>query len=184
MPSGKTFGRGSLITPAAAAVALLADISSKQWARANLHEGLSSEFIPGFLHFNLTSNTGAAFSLGNQNSTLMTTLAFTMTCVLIAWWAKRELTELKVAQLDRIGLGLLIGGAMGNLLDRFVRGRVTDFLDFSFISFPVFNTADALIDVGIGLLVIAAFSSADKKTKSATEPTESAAAEQSADQTP
>ena len=114
----------------------------------------------------------------------MTTLAFTMTCVLIAWWAKRELTELKVAQLDRIGLGLLIGGAMGNLLDRFVRGRVTDFLDFSFISFPVFNTADALIDVGIGLLVIAAFSSADKKTKSATEPTESAAAEQSADQTP
>ncbi len=123
-------------------------------------------------HFNLTSNTGAAFSLGNHNSTLMTTLAFTMTCVLIAWWVKRELTEFKVPQLDNIGLGLLIGGAMGNLLDRFVRGRVTDFLDFSFISFPVFNLADALIDVGIGLLVIAAFSSPDKRTKSASEPTE------------
>ena len=65
---------------------------------------------------------------------------------------KRE-SEL-VSNLERIGLGFLFGGACGNLLDRFTIGKVTDFLDFTFINFPVFNMADVFIDIGIGLIII------------------------------
>jgi len=49
-------------------------------------------------------------------------------------------------------MGCILGGAIGNLIDRFNHGQVTDFIEFAFISFPVFNVADALIDVGIVLL--------------------------------
>jgi len=76
-----------------------------------------------------------------------------MTLALIAWAVKRELGNTPVHMLDRFGLGCLIGGALGNLFDRFTRGRVTDFLDFTFINFPVFNVSDMLIDAGIGLLI-------------------------------
>ena len=54
-------------------------------------------------------------------------------------------------------MGCLLGGAIGNLIDRYTVGQVTDFLEFTFVSFPVFNVADALIDVGIGCLFIAMY---------------------------
>lgn len=163
MPRIQTPGIGSVIIPSVALLALTLDLACKNWARKTLGEGATSQFLPGLLHFNLTSNTGAAFSLGSHNSALMTGLACLLTLLLIFWSAKRELTESKVPLLDRVGLGFLIGGALGNLCDRFLRGRVTDFLEFSFVSFPVFNTADIMIDVGIGLLVIAALVASENK---------------------
>ena len=62
--------------------------------------------------------------------------------------------EIKPDTLERTGIGFIFGGALGNLLDRFMKGSVTDFLDFAFMTFPVFNVADAMIDVGIGLILI------------------------------
>ena len=93
---------------------------------------------------------------------LMSSLAAVMTLALVAWSIKRELTESSVPLADRIGMGCLLGGAFGNLFDRFTRGRVTDFIEFGFVSFPVFNAADALIDLGIGLLIISSMLSLEK----------------------
>lgn len=156
------FGKSSLVIPATAAVSLALDIWSKDWARRHLTHGLSEPFIPGFLQLTLTANSGAAFSLGSGNSALMALLASAMTIALVAWAINREFSKEPFPITERIGMGCLLGGALGNLCDRFFRGKVTDFLEFSFVTFPVFNAADVLIDVGIGLLIIAALMRSDK----------------------
>lgn len=132
---------------------LVSDALSKIWARTQLAPVESMPFIPGVARFYLTHNTGAAFSLGANNSFLMTGLASVVTLALVAWTLKREASL--VSNLERVGLGFLFGGACGNLLDRFTQGRVTDFIDFTFMNFPVFNCADIFIDIGIGLILIA-----------------------------
>ncbi len=152
-----------LIIPAVAGLCLTADFLSKQWARNNLQLGSSQTFIPGVLNFTLTSNTGAAFSLGAGNGDFMFMLALLMTGLISAWIIKRELSSDPPINLERIGLGCILGGAIGNLLDRFILGRVTDFLEFAFVSFPVFNVADSLIDIGIGLMLIAALTQSRPK---------------------
>jgi signal peptidase II len=149
-----TQARSKLVTPIVAVLCFLADAASKQWARQTLTDSLDQQFIPGFIHFKLTANTGAAFSLGRDNPFIMTALAASLTLALIAWAVLRERKSEPQPTIDRVAMGCLLAGAMGNLFDRFVRGRVTDFLEFSFVSFPVFNLADVLIDTGIGLLII------------------------------
>lgn len=143
-----------LATPVAALLCIAADYLSKRWAEKALTVHLSQPFIPGLINFNLTSNTGAAFSIGRDSGYLMTTLATVVTVILIGWYVSRERDKLKPDTLERIGIGFVIGGAIGNLLDRYFRGSVTDFLEFAFMDFPVFNVADAMIDVGIGLVLI------------------------------
>ena len=140
------------IIPLIATLCLILDAVSKEWARHHLIAGDGYPFIPGLIRFFLTHNTGAAFSLGAGNSYLMTGLATVVTLALVVWMLKRESTL--VSNVERIGLGFLFGGACGNLLDRFSQGRVTDFIEFTFINFPVFNCADVFIDIGIGLILI------------------------------
>lgn len=144
------------IIPLVATLCLLADSTSKEWARNQLIAGDPFPVIPGLIRFYLTHNTGAAFSLGAGNSYLMTALASVVTLSLVAWMMKRESSL--VSNVERVGLGFLFGGACGNLLDRFSQGQVTDFIEFTFINFPVFNCADVFIDIGIGLILIAMMS--------------------------
>jgi len=59
---------------------------------------------------------------------------------------------------EQLGYSFILGGALGNGIDRFVSGSVVDFLDFRLIQFPVFNLADVFINVGIICLLIASFS--------------------------
>lgn len=145
---------GRLIVPSAALIVFALDFFSKRWARDNLIAGAVAPFLPGFIQFRLVHNTGAAFSLGSENGMLMQFVASVMTLALVAWAVHREAAQKESGTLDRIGLGCLIGGAAGNLCDRFLFGRVTDFLEFTFFNFPVFNAADVLIDAGIGLMII------------------------------
>ncbi|MBS1954670.1 MAG: signal peptidase II [Cyanobacteria bacterium SZAS-4] len=151
------------IIPLVATLCLLADSTSKEWARNQLITGDPYPFIPGAIRFYLTHNTGAAFSLGAGNSYLMTALASVVTLSLVAWMLKRESTL--VSNVERVGLGFLFGGACGNLLDRFSQGQVTDFIEFTFINFPVFNCADVFIDIGIGLILVAMMSEKSARTK-------------------
>jgi len=58
---------------------------------------------------------------------------------------------------EQMGYGLILGGALGNGIDRFVAASVVDFLDFRLIHFPVFNLADVFINIGIVCLLIASF---------------------------
>jgi signal peptidase II len=69
--------------------------------------------------------------------------------VLIYLWRQRPSSPLVV-----IALALVTGGAIGNLIDRIGPGSVTDFFEFGFIDFPVFNIADTAIFVGVGLLIV------------------------------
>lgn len=169
-----TQGRRNLVTPLTAALCFFADAASKQWARQTLTEAMSQQFIPGFLHFRLTANTGAAFSLGSSNPFIMTALAASLTLALIAWAVIRERKTEPQPVIDRVAMGCLLAGALGNLFDRFMRGRVTDFLEFSFIQFPVFNVADVLIDTGIGLLIISSLIHKTDAAKSSPESSSSA----------
>jgi signal peptidase II len=104
------------------------------------------------LRFNLTFNSGMAFSRGQGLGPIIGVLAFVVVIVLVGSLAR---TATGVA---RIAVGMVIGGALGNLADRvfrsgggFLRGRVIDFIDLQW--WPVFNAADAAIVVG-GMLIL------------------------------
>ena len=152
--TGVGLSRRALPALSAFVACLLADIWSKHWALDNLSRGETVPFIPGLLDLTLTTNTGAAFSLGAGNGSFMGILAAVLTTALAVWIVRAHLSPQLPPIGERIGMGLLLGGATGNLIDRLFAGRVTDFLDFAFVSFPVFNVADALIDTGIGLILL------------------------------
>lgn len=147
-------------------ICFVVDFFSKDWARTSLSSGTEMPFIPGFIRFNLVTNTGAAFNLGSGHANVMTVVASIVTILLIVWVLSEERKASASRLLINIGAGFLIGGAVGNLADRFIRGRVTDFIEFACFRFPVFNCADICIDIGVGLLIIAAWR--NRKTREET----------------
>ena len=139
------------------ALAFCLDRASKNWALAHLNRGDLHVFWPGLIDFDLITNTGAAFSVGHDQGDLMKYIALAVTIILALWSIRRLLKSDRPFYLERIGAGLILGGSLGNLFDRFNQGFVTDFIRFAFIDFPVFNIADALIDVGVALILFEAF---------------------------
>lgn len=140
---------------AIAAFWVTTDQITKNIAEDVLSDGSTRPFIGELLQFHLVYNPGAAFSMGTGSTGLLTILAVTV-CVVIIWNASR-LGSLPWA----IGLGLLLGGALGNLTDRLTRepgfgkGHVVDFLMLP--NFPIFNIADIGISsaaVLIGILAL------------------------------
>jgi signal peptidase II len=102
------------------------------------------------LNITYVRNVGAAFGLfpGRQPVFMATSLAVLF--VIAAFWRRARPTEWPVA----VALGLVAAGALGNLIDRAVLGRVTDFFEFGFVQFPVFNVADMAIVFGVGILAL------------------------------
>ncbi len=147
------------------------DRLSKNWALGNLQMHNSQPFIDGFLKLTLTTNTGAAFSLGANNGAFMTVTAVVLTAALTAWVASRIARRQPIPILELVGLSCIIGGSLGNLTDRFLQGHVTDFLEFAFFTFPVFNVADACINIGLGLVLIARIGKGEPEGKGSTEQT-------------
>jgi len=111
--------------------------------------------IPGLLNWTLAFNTGAAFSfLADQQGWqrwLFTVLAIGVSAVLVRWLTQTPRTEWRTA----LPLALVIGGALGNLIDRLRFGHVVDFIQVYHGQwfFPAFNVADSAISVGAALLV-------------------------------
>ncbi len=145
----RVYGTGLL---AAAAVTLL-----DQWSKWFMVEKVMQppRVIPVTPFFNLVLgwNRGVSFGLFNNSSPLndwlLPAVALVIIVVLLVWMGKSK--GLLVAS----SLGLIIGGALGNVIDRFRHGAVTDFLDFYIGSYhwPAFNLADAAITVGAVVLV-------------------------------
>ena len=139
----------------AAAIALLLDQLSKILVRARLPEGASSDFIPGWIHFEHVHNHGAAWGVLSGQKWLL--IGFTLAVmVLVALSAREVVARGKVAA---TGFGLILGGALGNLVDRVAFGYVTDFLDLDtpvayLQTFPVFNIADSALTVGVVLMLL------------------------------
>ncbi|TAL74001.1 MAG: lipoprotein signal peptidase [Rhodanobacter sp.] len=136
---------------------IVLDQLSKAWAAATLQpEGLAHPVISGFLNWTLTYNRGAAFSfLANHDGWqrwLFSALAVVISIALVVWLARTARRDWRTA----LPLALVIGGAIGNLIDRMLAAQVTDFIDVQFGAwhYPVFNLADCGITVGAVLLVV------------------------------
>lgn len=132
-----------------AAMVLLADQASKYIVLSNLSQGEMWNPIP-FLRpfFTIThvTNTGAAFGLFRDQGTLFSIVAFVVVAGILVFYRYLPADQFWL----RVSLGLQLGGAVGNLLDRVRLGRVVDFIDFKI--WPVFNLADTAIVVGVGIL--------------------------------
>jgi signal peptidase II len=129
---------------------VLIDQISKAWALTALADGRVHPLLPGLLQQRLVFNTGAAFSLLTGNAWLLGLVSGAVALALVAWIQ----TGGPWHRLQWLGLGLLLGGAVGNGLDRWRLGTVVDFLEFVPISFPVFNGADIAINLAVAALVI------------------------------
>ena len=132
---------------------LALDQLSKAWVVSELGDGRTIELV-GSLRLRLTMNYGSAFSLANGRGALISLLALVVVAVLLRTGRHARSPVMAVA------LGLVVGGALGNLLDRafragdgFLGGGVVDFVDLQW--WPVFNLADSAIVVGaIALFVV------------------------------
>ena len=117
--------------------------------------------IPGLFQIVHTRNKGIAFGIFNDGASESTSVVLILSSLAILGfiaailWQSARLVE-KEHWTMRLGLALILGGALGNVWDRILRGSVTDFLDFYWrdAHFPVFNVADSAITVGAGLLLL------------------------------
>ena len=140
-----------------AAAVILLDLWTKALvlARIDLHESIP--VIPDFFQLVHVRNTGAAFGIGaNASSKLVPLLlnvgAIAVFCVVVVYALRSAVTD----RLLQTGLHLILGGAIGNLIDRFRFGYVVDFLDV-YVGrhhWPAFNVADSAICIGIALLFL------------------------------
>jgi signal peptidase II len=142
--------RGWLVAAIVVGVVVL-DQLTKTWAVHDLADGSVELF--GDVAFRLSRNSGGAFSLFQGFTPLLAVLALVLALVLVR--ALRQTQD----PLVLVALALILGGAIGNLIDRlvrspsFLRGEVVDFVDVG--RFPVFNLADSAITIGAVLLFIA-----------------------------
>jgi signal peptidase II len=138
---------------AVAAAVVVADVVSKQWATAALRDG--PIVLVGEIRLALTSNKAAAFGLGGAFVPFLAVGALVLVLVMVTTGSATEKALVAVA------LGLILGGAFGNVIDRifrapgFLRGSVVDFVDLGF--WPVFNLADSAITCGCLLLLWASW---------------------------
>lgn len=136
-----------------AGVLVVADQATKHWAVNALSDGSTVEVL-WTLRFNLAFNTGMSFSMGSGMGPVVAPLALLVVAGLL--WMSRQM----VSPAGRLGVGIVIGGVVGNLIDRvfragdgFLGGAVVDFIDLQW--WPIFNIADAAIVLGAIVLVVA-----------------------------
>jgi len=118
--------------------------------RANVVEGQSITLLPGLLNLTYVHNVGAAFGLFPGRQPVFIATSLFVLFVVAAYWRRAKPREAFVV----VALALVCAGALGNLIDRAVLGQVTDFFEFAFVEFPVFNVADMAIIGGVGVLML------------------------------
>ena len=142
--------RGSRLALMVALGVVVADQGSKHWALHNLPFGHGLPLWPGLLNLQLVRNTGAAFSLFTGLPRLLGLVSLLVSAALLVWILRRPLQ----GRWESLALGFLLGGALGNGLDRWRLGAVVDFLALVPIAFPVFNLADVAINLAVFCLVM------------------------------
>ena len=146
--------RLAAILYAVAAAAYALDRITKAWAEASLADRPPIEVISGILHLTYTTNSGGAFGLGQSAPWLFAAATIVVVGIIVV--VSTRLTWVLTA----MALGLVLGGALGNLTDRAIRGpglsgRVIDFVDVRV--WPVFNVADSAVLIGAVLLAVSSF---------------------------
>lgn len=165
-----------MVTGLVAMVALVLDQVSKQWVLTSLLPCLSgppgpgcavnSPFIEvtGFFNMVVAWNFGVSFSMFYSQHDLMPLVLSVLAIIICAgllWWGRHNDKPLLA-----LATGMVVGGAVGNVIDRFRFGAVADFLDFHVAGWhwPAFNVADCCIVVGVCLLLIdGLFSGAERR---------------------
>ena len=143
--------RGAALLATSAAVVYVVDRATKVWAERSLQGRAPMKVIPGILDFRFTTNSGGAFSIG-RSAPLLFVGATAIVSLLIVATAFRHRGAVTAC-----ALGAVLGGALGNLTDRALRGsglrgEVVDFIDLHF--WPVFNVADSAIVLGALVLAV------------------------------
>ena len=142
-------------------IALVADQASKQWARAALGpegSGRMKSVIGNGLTFHYAENPGIAFSMFRDlrgGRFVLAGLAIAALVMVVRYLRNTDITQRKL----HVALGLIAGGAVGNLVDRLLYARVVDFIlvdvgVWPLNPWPVFNVADIVLVVGVGLIAL------------------------------
>lgn len=134
-----------------ASITILIDQVTKLLVVKYVEQGDPLTVIPGFFKITHSTNTGAAFGLFRGSSNIIFFVAICVLALLFVLFFKVWSRE---RRLFSISAGLMIGGAIGNQIDRLARGRVIDFLDFKW--WAIFNVADIAILVGVLLFITVA----------------------------
>lgn len=138
-------------------ISVMLDQLTKYWVVQGFKIGDSVPLWEGVFHFTYVTNTGAAFSLFSNSGGWLKWLSLGVSLGLAAL----ALLGPVMNAWEQAGFGFILGGALGNGLDRFASGEVVDFLDFRLINFPIFNMADVFINIGIICILITAFQHPD-----------------------
>jgi|APGre2960657444_1045066.scaffolds.fasta_scaffold15534_2 signal peptidase II len=134
------------------AAIVVVDQLTKHWALNRLSDNRTIDLV-GSLRFNLVFNKGMAFSQVTGAGPVIGALGFVVVIVMVLWLRRQA------KGLAAVAAGLIVGGALGNLIDRslrgdaWLRGAVVDFVDLQW--FPVFNVADSAISIGAVLMIVA-----------------------------
>lgn len=124
------------------------DQYSKYWIESS---GVSQiDLIPGFIELKYSQNTGIAFSLFDNHPLVLTLVNSLIILIFIIYFIKSQ-SHLLSKNLPAI---LIIAGGLGNLIDRYTKGYVIDFINPTFIDFAIFNLADCFLNIGVFLLVL------------------------------
>lgn len=137
------------------------DQATKLWAVNALRSVGEISVIEGVFNLRYVENTGAAFSI-LQGKTFLLTIIPIVACIFMIYILSAKKINSK---LGTWGIALILSGALGNLIDRIWRGAVVDMFDFELINFPVFNVADICVTVGAVLFFIYAIFFYDKAEK-------------------
>jgi signal peptidase II len=147
---------------------ILLDQATKLFVQAHMALYESIAIIPNYLDITYTLNPGAAFSmLADAPPWLRKMFLLTMACAAIIVLAVMIVRAERVS-ISSVAFALILGGAMGNLIDRAIRGRVIDFMRAHYydLNYPIFNVADSAISIGVALIILTAFFGSDEEPKS------------------
>lgn len=152
----------------AAAIVIILDQISKWAVLAEFEFAERRNIIPGFFDLTLVYNPGAAFSfLANHSG--WQKYFFIVLAFAISIWLARSIVKEEFGRTGKQAAAFIIGGAMGNVIDRVVHGKVVDFILVYYQDwyYPAFNVADSFICIGAALLVFDGFKNGKKDQKAA-----------------
>ena len=122
---------------------VIADQALKYWITLNIEPGEIIDIIPGVIHLTYVENTGGAFSLLSEHTWILIAVSSVcMICVIIYMIKGRH------TRLGMISLAAILGGGIGNAVDRIVLGFVVDMFEVEFVRYAIFNVADIFITLG------------------------------------
>ncbi len=162
-----TTGKKISLWFAIALVALVLDQVTKIWAENALGND-EVIVLTSFFEFQLAYNKGAAFSFlysaGGWQRWFLSGLALVVSVLISVWIVRTQKQHAQGRHWELLGLSLILGGAIGNLVDRVLYGHVIDFIVWHYEQYywPTFNIADTAICIGAGLLVLDMLFVADK----------------------